>query len=189
MEVCLVCENQIFEGHYCSQTCRLADLDRAGSSPASPLTPVTFASPIASWASSHLGGGTGFYLPPALNFDTYKISTGNKTPLATSPRGAAQAPQPYQHSPQGTPLQASTPHRILSPSSSRSSLTSSALTGISSQTSDGLSEQAKNELRDYVNAFDHTREWRRYSNPPCLKHGNGGFGSIEFSQSYPEDHN
>jgi hypothetical protein len=47
--------------------------------------------------------------------------------------------------------------RVLTPSSSRSSLTSVQ----SSSAGDAISSQARSNLQDYTNSFDQVRDWRR----------------------------
>ncbi|KAK6006572.1 hypothetical protein QM012_006982 [Aureobasidium pullulans] len=129
LDFCLACDKQTSEGLYCSQACRLADLEKAGSStPSSPFTPAMDSS-----SQSYFPSGSGaFQLPEAFSFK----------PTSTS-----------------TFAESSSPRRALSPSSSRSSLSSS--TG--SQTGNIISEQARTELQTYVSAFDQTREMKRRS--------------------------
>ncbi|KAI4729222.1 hypothetical protein E4T49_03073 [Aureobasidium sp. EXF-10728] len=122
LDFCLACDKQTSEGLYCSQACRLADLEKAGSStPSSPFSPVM-----------ESGSASYFQLPEAFSFK----------PASTS-----------------TFAESSSPRRALSPSSSRSSLSSSA----GSQTGTIISEQARTELQTYVSAFDQTREMKRRS--------------------------
>lgn len=180
LDFCLACDKQtIFGGAYCSQACRLADLDRARSPPQSPTSPMTSSSPFAS--STPVGStGSGFYLPPAVNFSNYK------TPLVlqASSSSTSQQTSSFQHA----PLHTSTPQHTLTPSSSRSSLTF-GLIGLQSQASSGLSEQAKSELRDYVSAFDTSREWRRRSEPSCFYRTNSIASGVKQPGSYSNEHN
>jgi hypothetical protein len=121
-DFCLSCDKQTSEGLYCSQACRLADVEKAGSStPSSPFTPTME-------SSSH----SYFQLPEAFSFKPASLSTFTESSL---------------------------PRRALSPSSSRSSLSSSA----GSQAGNAISEQARTELQTYVSAFDQTREMKRRS--------------------------
>ncbi|KAH0366769.1 hypothetical protein KCU65_g5142, partial [Aureobasidium melanogenum] len=125
LDFCLACDKQTSEGLYCSQACRLADLEKAGSStPSSPFTPAMDSSSQSYFPT----GSSGFQLPEAFSFKP-------------------------------TFTESSSPRRALSPSSSRSSLSSSA----GSQTSNTISEQARTELQTYVSAFDQTREMKRRS--------------------------
>ena len=152
-DYCLACDKQTECETYCSQTCRLADLEKSSNwaSSASPTTPA--------WTSSDSNRGSGFYLSPAFNFAAYKA------PQATSDWPASGQPAPQQPSyfsaSSTTTKNAST--RTLSPSSSRSSLNSTTTTSSSSSSShqNSLSEQARTELRGYTNSFDSTRNWRR----------------------------
>ncbi|KAG9520141.1 hypothetical protein E4T50_07044 [Aureobasidium sp. EXF-12298] len=128
-DFCLACDKQTSEGLYCSQACRLADLEKAGSStPSSPFTPAMEPSSQSYFPS----GSSGFQLLETFSF---------------KPAGAS------------TFTESSSPRRALSPSSSRSSLSSSA----GSQTGNIISEQARTELQTYVSAFDQTREMKRRS--------------------------
>lgn len=165
LDFCLSCDKQISEGVYCSQTCRLADLERAGSSEmASPHSLLSSASISESWAPSTLGTGSGFYLPPRLDFDSYKLSTasspGTTSPLA-SPRtdtlflpAAFTKPSTLSSSHSRAPSQPG-----LTTSSSRSSLSSAAI--VFTERKGSLSEKSQQELRGYANAFDQAREDRQ----------------------------
>ncbi|KAF2142515.1 uncharacterized protein K452DRAFT_286932 [Aplosporella prunicola CBS 121167] len=135
-DFCLSCDKQIAEGAYCSQACRLADLDKASSE--------CFSSSMASsYASSN---NSGFYLPPAVNFSAYKTKTDSPptSPAAYSPRQQ----QSYFSSNDAS-------KRTLSPSSSRSSLSS-----VTTPTQ-GLSAEAATQLRGYTQSFDQVRDMRR----------------------------
>lgn len=148
LDFCLACDKQTSDGFYCSQACRLADLEQAGSSaPTSPLTP-SGCDDSCHASLVNFGSGSGFYLPPALDFNTHK-----------HPESPAVKASTHQTQPSSQP---SSRQRVLSPSSSRSSL-SSASSSDASQTSKTISEQARSELRDYFSCFDHTREMKRRS--------------------------
>ncbi|KAF2809629.1 uncharacterized protein BDZ99DRAFT_33104 [Mytilinidion resinicola] len=153
-DFCLSCDRQIAEGAYCSQACRLADLEKAGTS--EPQTPMNFSSSAASYASS----SAGFYLPPAVNFAAYKSTSTRLDSAPTSPSyySTSTTLSSYFHTPASTGYaSASPPKRSLSPSSSRSSLSSIT----STQPTQGLSAQAAHELKGYVSAFDQTRDRKR----------------------------
>lgn len=159
-DFCLACDRQSSGGAYCSQACRLADIERAsgGSEPVSP----TSSAPSASWASSCLGTGSGFYLPPPLNFDAYKTSSKNHASKADR-RSLGSTPQssyfPNISSSQYTSASStvSPASKVLTPSSSRSSLSSIG----STQEAASLSDQARSELRGYASSFDQVRDWKR----------------------------
>ncbi|KAF2004859.1 hypothetical protein P154DRAFT_425792 [Amniculicola lignicola CBS 123094] len=151
-EFCLSCDRQIAEGGtYCSQTCRLADLEKAGTTPSSNLS---------SSASSTSSSTNGFYLPPAVNFSALKTSStsrgfdmGPSSPhYYSTAHGAYFAPTAHSTTATAQPTQ----QRSLTPSSSRSSLQSAA-----SQSTSGISAQAANQLNSYVRSFDQVRDMRR----------------------------
>ena len=151
-DYCLACDKQIESETYCSQSCRLADLEKSSnwSGSAWPTTPA--------WTSSDSNRGSGFYLSPAFNFAAYK------TPQATPDwpaSGKSASGQTSYFSASSTTQNASS--RTLSPSSSRSSLNSTTTTTSSSISSpqNPLSEEARMELRSYTNSFDSTRNWKR----------------------------
>ena len=142
-DFCLSCDRQIAEnGVYCSQSCRLADLERAGSTAQAP-------SQLSSSASSSSSSNSGFYLAPAINFSAYKASSSSQ-----------QAPSsPYHYYPTANGNYFAPPsqsQRSLTPSSSRSSLAST-----SSRTQSGISQQAASQLNSYVRSFDQTRDVKR----------------------------
>ncbi|PGH17020.1 hypothetical protein AJ79_01404 [Helicocarpus griseus UAMH5409] len=135
LDFCLVCDRQTLGGAYCSQACRLAEMDGSGSDsePSSPTTATSFQNP---WASQRVDTASGLQLGPAIDFTTYKSS--HQIPSNNS--------YPYS-SRQG-----------LSPSSSQTSL--SSLNSVSSSSST-LSGQARSELEDYSGSFDKVRDWKR----------------------------
>ena len=149
-DFCLSCDRQIAEnGVYCSQSCRLADLEKAGRSDAQ--TP----SQLSSSASSSSSSNNGFYLPPAVNFSAYKAPTTRGFDVGPSStyhyysttNGAYFAPPTVARP---------SPQRSLTPSSSRSSLASTG-----SQPQSGISHQAATQLNSYMRSFDQTRDAKR----------------------------
>lgn len=144
LDYCLACDRQTSGGAYCSQSCRLADLETSStwSGTTSPTNTVATSS-----ASTETPSGSGFYLSPAINFANYKTSTVVST--ATQP--------PKQSSYFSTNFTTQPSAKGLTPSSSRSSLNSNS----SDSSQPQLSEQIHSELRAYTNAFDTTRNWRR----------------------------
>lgn len=153
-DFCLSCDRQISEGAYCSQSCRLVDLDRGNTSQAN--SPTTSAP--SSCASSHLGSGTGFYLPPAVNFGAQR-SLYPQQPSPTSPQSYAKWQNSYfegsSSSHSASSSTSSAGQRRLTPSSSHSSLSSMNTSG------QGISTKAAAELRGYVSSFDQVRELKR----------------------------
>ncbi|KAL1600293.1 hypothetical protein SLS59_005918 [Nothophoma quercina] len=108
---------------------------------------------LSSSASSTSSSNNGFYLPPAVNFSQYK---------APSPsRGFDMGPSsPYHYYTTANGSYFAPPtagqQRSLTPSSSRSSLSSN-----SSTTQSGITAQAASQLNNYVRSFDQTREQKR----------------------------
>ncbi|KAF2280607.1 uncharacterized protein EI97DRAFT_446839 [Westerdykella ornata] len=157
-EFCLSCDRQITEGGaYCSQACRLADLEKAGT------TTSQSSSNLSSSASSTSSSTHGFYLPPAVNFVAFKTPTSsrgfdlgpsNSYNYAAS-NSSYYAPSHAAASSTSSPSQG----RSLSPSSSRSSLSSAS----SQPTTSGISPQAAQQLNSYVRSFDNARDVRRMS--------------------------
>lgn len=152
-DYCLSCDRQTEGGAYCSQACRLADLEKAKSP-----------SQLSSSASSTASSNNGFYLPPAVNFSAYKTPTpsrGFDTSYYYSPTnsGAYFAPAAASSSSRSPPThhqqQQQQQQRSLTPSSSRSSLASAT-----SQTP-GVSAHAASQLTCYARNFDQVREIKR----------------------------
>jgi hypothetical protein len=116
-DFCLTCDCQTDGKSFCSQACRLAELDNYTNS--EPSSPVYDEGPAFSQSSRrHESVSSGFSLPPAYNFAAHR-------------------------------------------SSSFSSLSTTATIGASVTKSSKITEQAKNDLRDYAGSFDHTRTLRR----------------------------
>lgn len=159
-DYCLACDRQTAGGAYCSQACRLVDLETSscGSEPSSPTTPSL--PPF--WASTNPSTGSGFYLQPAFDFAAYRPSTASPSQAALREAAVSQMPRFTNSFQTLTPsVSFSPPNRVLTPSSSRTSLSS-----ISSNSSAGgyLSAQARSELRGYSNSFDVIRNWKRRMN-------------------------
>ena len=146
-DFCLSCDSQIAEnGVYCSQSCRLADLEKAGSTAQAP-------SQLSSSASSSSSSNSGFYLAPAINFSAYKGASSSQVPPSSPYHYYPTANGSYFAPPTAT---RQSPQRSLTPSSSRSSLASQ-----SSQTQSGISQQAATQLNSYMRSFDQTRDVKR----------------------------
>lgn len=155
-DYCLSCDRQISQsghGAYCSQSCRLADLERASSNSGSS-SPTT--APTSSWQNSNMGTSAGFYLPPPLNFSAMsgrQSSSAASSPVSRSPLSSTP-PNHYSTSPY-----ASRPSQLYT-SPSRTSL--SSLNSYNGQQEPAvLSDKVKSELRDYASSFDHVRDWKR----------------------------
>lgn len=159
-DYCLSCDRQISQsghGAYCSQSCRLADLERAScnSGSSSPQ-----AAPAPSWQNPNIiGTGAAFYLPPPLNFSAMsgrQPSSPASSPTSRSPLSSTPPPTYYSTSPYATNSRSSQ----LYTSPSRTSL--SSLHSYSGQQEPAiLSDKVKSELRDYASSFDHVRDWKR----------------------------
>ncbi|EMD62721.1 hypothetical protein COCC4DRAFT_27036 [Bipolaris maydis ATCC 48331] len=149
-DFCLSCDRQIAEnGVYCSQSCRLADLERAGTTAQAP-------SQLSSSASSSSSSNSGFYLAPAINFSAYKAASTTSQAVPSSPYHYYPTANGSYFAPPTATRQS--PQRSLTPSSSRSSLASSSS---SSRTQSGISQQAATQLSSYVRSFDQTRDVKR----------------------------
>ncbi|KAF2635839.1 hypothetical protein P280DRAFT_522614 [Massarina eburnea CBS 473.64] len=145
-DFCLSCDRQIAEGGaYCSQACRLADLEKGTNDPQQ----------LSSSASSSTSSN-GFYLPPAVNFSAYKSPTAskgfdmgysNQQYYYPTNNGSYFAPPTYSRQQQQEA-------RSLTPSSSRSSLASN-------QSNSGISAHAASQLSNYARHFDQVREMKR----------------------------
>jgi len=156
-DFCLSCDRQISQsghGAYCSQSCRLADLERASSSSGSPSPSVG-----ASWAHS-TGHPNGFYLPPALNFSSYSVRQPHSSSPSPASRSPLSATAPSHQYPTGSQSYSDRKPPQLYSSPSRSSLSSLQSYG-QPQEPAALSDKVKNELRDYAGSFDHIRDWKR----------------------------
>lgn len=164
-DTCLSCDRHIADGEkFCSQTCRLADLEQAGlPERTDPSSLPSNCPPWMSWqsqTSSLSSSRSQFQLAPAVNFSSYKASSTESPP--TSPRSAMaprqQSTSSYFSQPSTSTYQQPT-GRGLTTSSSRSSL--SSVSSISSSNPSGISDHAANLLRAYSGAFDQDRNWKR----------------------------
>jgi ECL1/2/3 zinc binding proteins len=148
-DYCLSCDKQTSGDAYCSQACRLADLEASGSAPPSPMNTE----------SSPFGAPTGFYLPPPIDWSAYRHNSSNRV-QASRPAAQHTPSNFYSRYSITSPvkIQAS-PKRTLTPSTSRTSL--SSLGSSASAESVNMSEDIRSELRSYASSFDHVRDWKR----------------------------
>ena len=150
-DFCLACDRESLNGPYCSQACKLADLEKA-SVPSSPIaisTPFKFPKiPATSMSSS------GYVLAPAYKFPdrAVSVSSANQDHERMPKTSYFMADSTHQSSTAGYEQQ-----RSLTPSTSRSSLSSNK----SDSNPNQISEQARLELQDYFNSFEHARASRR----------------------------
>lgn len=158
-DYCLACDRQTSAGAYCSQACRLADLETS-SCASEPSSPTSLAD-SSFWARSTSPSKSGFYLQPAFDFGAYKstcsLSPASRRTMITHPTASFSTSFQTQTPP--NPLPPS--QRVLTPSSSQSSL-KSVQSSVSQQI--GLSAQARTELRGYTDSFDCIRNWKRRMN-------------------------
>lgn len=155
-DFCLACDRESTGGPYCSQACRLADLERATASP--PCSPTSPSTPSHTrWASQSSGFSSAFVLAPAYNFQ-------ERSPYEAHSREQSRPQSSYfMRSPaQKTYDEAAALQRCLTPSSSRTSL-SSTTSVISAGTTSGMTAQAKAELQDYFSSFAQAKAAKRRS--------------------------
>lgn len=175
LDYCLSCDRQIESNGevYCSQQCRLADLCTPSSSNGSTMPPTPYTqhsnshnhstsinSTFSSSSNSTNRNSGAFVLPPAYDFSSHRNSTIS---VASSSQSSGSLPQTTQmpaprrpasgyfaYAGTGNTLLSSSEaaKRTLSPTSSRSSITS-------------IGDHVQNELRLYESGFDQVRDWRR----------------------------
>ena len=96
-DFCLSCDRQTSNGAYCSQSCRLTDIEQAGSGSPTVLmatAPVSRTFSPSTYSSDGLNAASGFYLPPPIDFAACRSSSGNpKTTRST--RTAPTSPTTY----------------------------------------------------------------------------------------------
>ena len=133
-DYCLACDSQTSGGAYCSQSCRLADLESCSSwsTPRTSPSAPTFSS------ESQSPSNMAFHLTPAIDWSVYK------TPYTTTQLSFFA----------GNNLSRPDSKKALTPSSSRSSLNSTS--GASAQRP-SFPEEVSNQLRDYAIFFFITR--------------------------------
>ena len=161
LDFCLACDNQTSEGAYCSQSCRLADLDKGQFSfTEASHSPTPSQSSLSSSVRSF-----GFFLPPAFDF------TSSRTASRTVSPSPAQEPARLQNQHWSFSADTSHPPRNFTPlgtTSSRSSVSldfntpNTALLS-SSHYLTQLSDDARQQLEIYDNAFDVTRHRKHRS--------------------------
>ncbi|EGP82939.1 unnamed protein product [Zymoseptoria tritici ST99CH_1A5] len=153
-DFCLFCDRDSPDGPYCSQRCKLADLEKASSSnPGSPTS------------SRHDHRDTRYVLSPAYKFHSeqqqqqHQRTPGYDAPAANNSRRPRSSYFMWTASPT-TQDRSLIEDRSLSPSSSRTSLSS---TSSGSSTTDAFSAQAKQQLQEYFSSFDQARAAKRRS--------------------------
>lgn len=142
---CLACDKQVHTASdaYCSESCRLADFEKT-STPNSQASSPGFTPPGYPW-TTRSASNAGFFLSPAYDFTNAK------------PYGNASV-QHQSSKPTGTEQ----PTRVLTPSSSHSSLCSMQSTSTTGEPGQ-LSDKTRQELRAYAVSFEQVRLQRRRS--------------------------
>lgn len=162
-DFCLFCDRQIPGGAYCSQACRVGDLEKSAGGAPAPISPAarsSMSSASSSWSAAHGGhSGSGLSLPPPINFAAYRSSSRTESTPSSPQYYASQQHHYFQQSgtQQTTRSGNSSTKHGLTPSSSRASL-SSLTAGVPTS---HLSDQAVSQLRGYSDAFDQVREMKR----------------------------
>ena len=138
LDFCFVCDRQTAGAAYCSQACRLSEMDRS-SSPSEPCSPTMSSSSSSSrpWAAGHNSNAPDFSRH-------YKLF---------------QSSLPFDV----TPSSSNHSSKALTPSSSQTSLASldSMVSSTSSSSSCSLPCQIRSELENYAGCFDHVRDRKR----------------------------
>ncbi len=174
-DFCLACDRQTGGASYCSQACRLTDLERGSlsSEPTSPVQPVRLAPCSLMDQSPGSSSPMAFYLPPPVDFAAYRHPRSNRTPCAapvqSPPTSAYPTLEPFHwnrldmsSSRTDRPVQSRSDQSTtrLTPSSSQTSLVSLRST-TSSVDESHLSDKIRTELRDYARSFDQTRDLKQ----------------------------
>lgn len=171
LDYCLACDRQTSGGAYCSQACRLGDLETSSCASSEAASP-TSTGQSSFWASSMSPSKSGFYLQPAIDFGIYRSNHPLSSPDPRRPKteyGTSYFSTTFQTQTPPIPLPvpittSTTTKQILTTSSSQSSLASLQSKASTTSRNSGLSTQAKTELRNYANSFDLLRVWKRRMN-------------------------
>ncbi|KAL9049845.1 MAG: hypothetical protein Q9162_006990 [Coniocarpon cinnabarinum] len=150
LNFCLSCDGSLSadneHGPYCSHACRLADLEKGSpthgwlTSPTTPLyeQPSSSFSSTSSLSWSFPPMGSGFHLPPAIDFKAYRRDSNSET---TSRPDTAPA---------------SRTSAVLSPNVLTTTVSPTASAAPANPNAQ-ISPEAKEELRRYEGLFDQTR--------------------------------
>lgn len=166
-DICLSCDNQTQDGaKFCSQQCRLLDMERGAGYSSGPQTPAAVSgnqSPQ-SWDSWQMVSTSSrqqsFQLSPAVNFSAYRQQAPESPPSSPRSRSTHQSASYFSQNAAASAT-SQTSQRGLTLSPSRSSLSSVSSSGTNVSSPGLLSEETSNLLRDYSGAFDQTRTWNR----------------------------
>lgn len=173
LDYCLACDRQTSGGAYCSQACRLGDLETSSCASSEAASPSSTGH-SSFWASSMSPAKSGFYLQPAIDFGLYRSNhpLSSPDPRRSKPEyGTSYFSTTFQTQTPPVPLPVSTTtttstttKQTLTTSSSQSSFASMQSKTSTTSRNSGLSTQAKTELRNYANSFDLLRVWKRRMN-------------------------
>jgi len=149
-QFCLACDKQVdSNAAYCSEACRLAELERSSTPSSQASSPGMAPSTYYPWGSPSTKANK-FFLEPAYDFSNAKPYG----PATTTAR---------QHALFGDySMSASTQSSVLTPSSSGTSLSSMQSASGTNEPS-SISADAAKELRAYAMAFEYARSQRRRS--------------------------
>ncbi|OTA96750.1 hypothetical protein M434DRAFT_95879 [Hypoxylon sp. CO27-5] len=145
-EFCLACDKQTDGTTYCSEACKLSDFEKTASTTSTPASTPGIASSPSSYNWTAPRSQSKFFLPPAYDFS-------NAQPYGSTPLPQSYLSQRSESSSSST--------RVLTPSSSHSSLCSLRSTSSSGSEGTQLSDKAKKQLRDYASSFEHARVQQR----------------------------
>lgn len=140
LDFCLVCDQQTSGGGaYCSQGCRLADLDQQPSESSLSSYPMFLSS------------------KSTIQSKTSSMSSqySSRIPTMTPIKGGAATQGSSSSSSAASPQEQSSGLLSNSSQTSLSSLTSSLSPSVA------LSHQARHDLQDYTKCFDQVRDWKR----------------------------
>lgn len=166
LDYCLSCDRQIPQSvngsssncarAYCSQSCHLADIERASPSSSSASSPTTTTTTTTQYhhpsSKSILA-----YLPPAIEFPPYLSSSSQRR--RPSPPPPVQITSSTFRNPKL--YNSSSISSLSSVNSYNSSSTTPPSTPSTNRDHGLLSEKVRNELREYAGSFDHIRDWKR----------------------------
>ncbi|KAK3069630.1 hypothetical protein LTR53_011896 [Teratosphaeriaceae sp. CCFEE 6253] len=144
-DFCLACDKES-HGPYCSQSCRMADLERASPSTL-PSPSLASSSTQQLWTSPSSTSTSAYALQPAYDFSDPSTTT---TTTTSGSQSANADMRPHTSYFMRYPAEQEAAQRSLTPSSSRSSLSS---TSSNAAGAGGLSQQSRQELNGYFNSF------------------------------------
>jgi len=173
---CLTCDTQTDGTPYCSEHCRLADFETS----TTPSSPNSVSSPTRACFPSSPVALSQQHIPQEhlqLQQPQQRKSRPLRSPVALlsgpQPSTQSMAPcvplsqralwNPFEERSYYAPPPAATRPHILSPSSSRTSLSSIRSTASSGSGTAIVSEKAARELREYARSFESARSQRRRS--------------------------